>query len=283
MRRTPGYRWSQYTRLVSSSSVHLLSCRAVLDSSSEVRDVVTPSGAANPRGRAAHRADPVRRPARTGCWPAIAGTDPSACPPNDPTFQGRWEFRSDIPEAIDRTKMHPSEAALGSIGFSLDRAWQRTIGRDDVVIAVLDSGIRWHYADLTEKLYLNAGELPRPEGLHSARRERGRDLHRFRLHGRRTRVGDRNANGRLDPQDLILAFSDCRDDDGNGYTDDISGYDFFSGKHCGREGADNDPADATDFGTRHGHRLDGRGRDRQRYQGRGGLPAMSHPARAGGG
>ena len=54
----------------------------------------------------------------------------------------------------------------------------------------------------------------------------------------------------LDPGDLILAFSDCKDDDGNGYVDDICGYDFFEGTHCGATGGDNDPGDDVRF--RHG-------------------------------
>jgi hypothetical protein len=181
------------------------------------------------------------------CWPGAPGTDPTACPPDDPGYRRRWEFRSDIPAEIDRSKMHPKELELGSIGFSLDRAWQRTVGRDDVLIAVVDSGIRWRYEDLTEKLYLNAGELPPPEGS-GAHDRNGDGIFTVSDYAGDSRVTDRNGNGRLDPGDLILAFSDCRDDDGNGYPDDISGYDFFSGEHCGVAGGDNDPADETDFG-----------------------------------
>ena len=48
--------------------------------------------------------------------------------------------------------------------MSVDSAWQHTVGRDDVVIAVLDSGILWDYKDLVRKLYLNPGELPAPGG-----------------------------------------------------------------------------------------------------------------------
>ncbi len=51
---------------------------------------------------------------------------------------------------------------------------------------------------------------------------------------------DINMNGILDPQDLIAAFSDGKDDDGNGYIDDISGWDFFFN--------DNDPFDEVQFG-----------------------------------
>src|ERR1044071_731173 len=98
------------------------------------------------------------------CWPSRPGTDPRLCPPNDPDYAKDWDFSSDIPAPIDRKKMHPKELALGSIGFSLDTAWQHTIGRDDVVIAVLDSGILWDNKELVRKIYLNRGELPLPEG-----------------------------------------------------------------------------------------------------------------------
>nr|NIL99986.1 S8 family serine peptidase [Acidobacteriota bacterium]NIM63428.1 S8 family serine peptidase [Acidobacteriota bacterium]NIO58359.1 S8 family serine peptidase [Acidobacteriota bacterium]NIQ84030.1 S8 family serine peptidase [Acidobacteriota bacterium]NIT10128.1 S8 family serine peptidase [Acidobacteriota bacterium] len=181
------------------------------------------------------------------CWPGEPGSDPRLCPPDDPTYPRRWEFRSDIPASVDRENMHPSELELGSIGFSLDRAWQRTTGRDDVVIAVLDSGIRWHYRDLVEKIYLNAGELPLPESA-STHDRNGDGIFTVEDYEGDSRVGDRNGNGTLDAQDLIRAFSDCRDDDANGYPDDIAGYDFFAGSHCGLEGADNDAADDTDFG-----------------------------------
>ena len=185
--------------------------------------------------------------AAPSCWPGRPGTDPALCPPNDPKYDERWEFRSSIPSSVNRERMHPAEAALGAIGFSLDAAWQHTIGRDDVVIAVLDSGIRWGYDDLVNKIYLNAGELPPPAGsaTHDANGDGVFDVRDYAADGR---VGDRNANGRLDAQDLILAFSDCVDDDGNGYPDDIAGYDFFGESHCGFAGGDNDPRDDTDFG-----------------------------------
>src|SRR5207237_4704838 len=54
------------------------------------------------------------------------------------------------------------------------------------------------------------------------------------------RVTDRNHNGLLDPEDLIVAFSDGQDNDHNGYVDDIAGWDFYQ--------ADNDPADDVTYG-----------------------------------
>src|SRR5262249_20002802 len=58
------------------------------------------------------------------------------------------------------------------------------------------------------------------------------------------------ANGVADPQDLILdpARSDGVDDDGDGYVDNISGWDFLYG--------DNDPFDTVDYGHGTGEALD---------------------------
>ncbi len=54
------------------------------------------------------------------------------------------------------------------------------------------------------------------------------------------RLKDANQNGFLDPQDLIAAFSDGKDDDENGYVDDICGWDFYRN--------DNDAEDDTRYG-----------------------------------
>lgn len=200
----------------------------------------------NPTAGTASKSGPPRK--SPACWPGEAGSDPRLCPPNDPRWGGRWDFMSCIPEEVDQTKMHPRERELGSIGVSLDAAWQHTIGRDDVVIAVLDSGMRWESKDLARKVYLNRGELPLPEG--SSVYDRNRDgIFNVDDYAGDTRVKDTNGNGILDGEDLIRAFSDCRDNDENGYPDDIAGYDFFSRSgECGFEGGDNDPRDDTSFG-----------------------------------
>src|SRR5207247_3028326 len=49
-----------------------------------------------------------------------------------------------------------------------------------------------------------------------------------------------NCNGVIDPEDLIMTFSDGVDDDGDGYIDNIAGWDFFE--------SDNDPFDEVQFG-----------------------------------
>src|SRR5439155_242330 len=62
------------------------------------------------------------------------------------------------------------------------------------------------------------------------------------------RVTDMNGNGVIDPEDLIMIFSDGVDDDHDGYVDNIAGWDFFEG--------DNDPFDEVDYGHGSGEARD---------------------------
>ena len=134
----------------------------------------------------------------------------------------------------------------GQLGSASDLSWNISSGSPDVLIAVIDSGIQWRsekMADLVQNTYLNRAELPLPQPIGGAR-----DPYDSNGDGRLNaldysadqRVGDRNHSGLIDPEDLILAFSDGVDADGNGYIDDISGWDFLNG--------DNNPLDNVDYG-----------------------------------
>ncbi|MFQ5740668.1 MAG: S8 family serine peptidase [Acidobacteriota bacterium] len=125
---------------------------------------------------------------------------------------------------------------LPDSGMDVVGAWQISTGRPDVVIAVLDSGIRWRERELARKVALNTGEQPFPDGcvVYDCNGDGFVSVDDY------TGVPDHNGNGLLDGQDLIREFSDGADDDGNGYTDDIAGWDFYED--------DNDPDDDVDFG-----------------------------------
>ncbi|MBK7581432.1 MAG: VCBS repeat-containing protein [Myxococcales bacterium] len=198
--------------------------------------------------------------------------------PNDPAYpyvasakagerkSGQWQFYSFIPERSPGSfvpQLNPGETAAG---MSVDLAWRHTIGDDRVLIAILDSGIKWDEADLAEKAYLNIGELATHAPLKadssacapldpSKPTEKLFDCNGdgiftagdYKDHPGLTPPddgkhpqGDRNQNGILDAGDLIANFSDGIDDDGNGYVDDISGWDFMKN--------DNDPYDDTRYG-----------------------------------
>src|SRR3954469_5636596 len=157
----------------------------------------------------------------------------------------------------------------------VDQAWRTTTGRPDVAIAVLDSGIKWNDAgamkDLRLKARLNRGELPTPKHDRSASLEPGQNCAAFRDEDDANGAGvvnvvdwscdsrverDPAARGGkgvgpadvLDPQDVLIAFSDGRDDDGNGFVDDIVGWDFLDD--------DNDPFDDVQYGHGTGEALD---------------------------
>ena len=153
---------------------------------------------------------------------------------------------------------------------SVATAWQTTTGRPtwrSPCSTPGSSGTTWaRWRTCARKTRLNKGELaatlnhpqrgPTPwagGGLLGLRRRLGRQrrrrLQRARLRLRRARATrrPRSATGRsrrgrpvLDPQDVLIAFTDGADDDGNGFADDIVGWDFLDD--------DNDPFDDVQYG-----------------------------------
>ena len=124
-------------------------------------------------------------------------------------------------------------------------------------------GAYWDERDLVNKWFLNQAELPPPDDACQKPGNRGEGKRRHDANGDGVfnvqdyttvsgheqpeaakicdpRLRDQNGNGILDPQDLIVAFSDKKDDDRNGYIDDIAGWDFFRN--------DNDAYDDTRYG-----------------------------------
>lgn len=140
----------------------------------------------------------------------------------------------------------------GQKGNAVDLAWGLNKGRDQVRIAVLDSGIKWRDAnamrDLSRKAYLNLGEADPgcagavPKG--DCNQDGVFDIADFGA------LPDLNGNGLADPEDLILSprYSDGVDDDRNGYVDDISGWDMLYG--------DNNPLDTPGYGHGTGEATD---------------------------
>ena len=118
-------------------------------------------------------------------------------------------------------------------GMSVDAAWRRySSGSPKTVIAYVEAGINWQDApeELADKVFLNSGELPKPTTPRRGSKICGRALCAADYADTR----DANHNGVVDPEDLIVRYSDGVDDDHNGYTDDISGWDFYDDQ--------NDPA-----------------------------------------
>src|SRR5438128_948548 len=172
-------------------------------------------------------------------------------------------------------------------GTPVKTGFEVTLGRPDVSIAELDSGIKWNDSgdmfQLRKKVLINAGELPAPKAdlattfdsstgvdCSSAHAGTGGDFHpgggdpggvpggsgpspydatgdwvfNTPAYASDSRVGNVVQNyprctnppttsacrngpaGMLTPEDLIIAFSDGSDHDGNGYANDIAGWNF---------------------------------------------------------
>jgi hypothetical protein len=216
---------------------------------------------------------------------AFPGSDPNesvrANTPNDPSFdpcesdnEGGATCSNVFDQEIERFGFAPSSSQftatyknpggtarqqqqntlagrnpLGQIsGVSADRAWKLSTGRSDVQVAINDTGIRWENESLRTKVYLNAGELPNPQGCskHDCNGDGAFNIDDYASDPRvRPDAGVEPADKILDAGDAIATFSDGSDADGNGYVDDIAGWDYFDD--------DNDPFDASSYSSANNH------------------------------
>lgn len=99
----------------------------------------------------------------------------------------------------------------------LNEAWDYTLGDRSIILCIIDTGIDYNHEDLNTNIWLNPGE-------------------------------DLNGNGLVEPSD----FNNV-DDDGNGFVDDVHGWDFTDAPHFPDGGdylnPDNDPLDEHGHGT----------------------------------
>src|SRR5579875_365093 len=151
----------------------------------------------------------------------------------------------------------PPVTVAGPCGMGFEEAFSHyTTGDPQEVVAYIEGGINWHIAkakELVDSIYVNWHELPVPctgstmivggvtrpcELLYTdtlADYDVNHDgVVNVQDWANDPRVHDTNGNGYLDPEDLIAAFSNDVDHDGDGYPNDISGYDFYDNQ--------NDPA-----------------------------------------
>ncbi len=148
-------------------------------------------------------------------------------------------------------------------GFNAAGAWKLARGRPDVVVAILDTGIKWDELGLRLQVHLNTGELPYPElsdgqscGRYDCNGDGAVNVDDY-AHDPRVSLsytGRAGPPGLITGQDLLHAFGDCKlrahlvvkctagrhwDNDHNGYANDIVGWNFFDNT--------NDPTDRSSY------------------------------------
>ncbi len=138
--------------------------------------------------------------------------------------------------------------------LELELAWAIEAGTTDVVVGILDTGVYYLDPGLEDRIWINQAELL-TEGIDQSLLDSDGDgvVQSTELLNYMRNAGmDFDGNGCIDLRDLIHGaspFTDNLDADGNGYIDDLLGWDFING--------DNDPIDdrvsGNEFTKRYGH------------------------------
>ncbi|WP_145244409.1 Calx-beta domain-containing protein [Urbifossiella limnaea] len=146
--------------------------------------------------------------------------------PNDTLYASEWH--------LNNTGQVAGQTAGADVDAEL--AWDVTKGSQNVVVAVVDDGMDITHPDLAPNVFINQGEIP--AAVRAALTDvDGDGIISFVDLNNAANVGagkavDVNGNGRIDPNDILSptasgGWADGADgSDGNGYVDDLCGWDF---------------------------------------------------------
>ena len=152
--------------------------------------------------------------------------------PNDTRFDELWG-------------LHNTGQTGGLVDADIDapQAWDVTTGSLDIVVGVIDSGFDYTHPDLYLNTWINVGEIPPAINVLDADGDSIITFHDLNDAANASIVSDLNSNGYIDGGDLLNDpnWEDLLDNDKNGFTDDLIGWDFRND--------DNDPIENSNHGT----------------------------------
>ncbi|SMO32100.1 S8 family peptidase [Fodinibius sediminis] len=178
--------------------------------------------------------DPVQLAAKVERIPGVAYAEPKYrrelhLTPSDPNLE-KWINFHQFPEA-----------------------WDLTTGSPGVVIAIVDGGVGYNHPELDDKLWVNQEEIPSALFSQLDRNTDGRITSAEIKQYLRENGKDYNGDGAIQLDDALhpdAPLMDQMDGDGNNYTDDLFGWDFWDSGPLNQPTADNNPIhDGTDHGT----------------------------------
>lgn len=152
--------------------------------------------------------------------------------PNDPSFAQQYGLRNT-----------GQNGGLVDADIDADQAWDVTTGTTRMTVAVIDTGIDYTHRDLYLNVWINQGEVPTNLGLVDTDGDGLITFYDLNHTANAGKVKHFNSNGYIDFQDVL---NDPRwvngvDNDGNGYKDDIVGWNFVKNN--------NNPFDDNGHGT----------------------------------
>ncbi len=119
--------------------------------------------------------------------------------PNDPYLLNPFS-------AVSEAYENPRADQWGLLYTNAPLAWNYTTGSSNVIVAIIDTGVKFEHPELYGHFWVNADEIP----------------------------------------------GNAIDDDGNGWVDDVNGYDFASYDIDTHTGGDSDPTDPQPYSDTHG-------------------------------
>lgn len=118
----------------------------------------------------------------------------------------------------------------GMTKISAPTAWNTGYQNNKVVVADIDTGIDYTHPDLYLNLWINQGEIPVGLGLIDVDGG-GISFRDLNDPANANKVANTNANSYIDGADVLAAWTNYTDQDGNGYQDDILGWNFAEGSN----------------------------------------------------